>query len=149
MTAEEFKLLAFEHLDRCDEADREDWAREQPDADWFADAHSRWLQARQAFPGMDWQEFCEFDVKRKRKGKRGRPKRSVSARADEPVWRAARDADRIKQLWAALHPERPRPNPPVHPHQLAAERHGVIRQTLDDNINRPDDRRIDRKTADK
>ena len=115
MTPSEFKARALEHLDHCDEADKEQWATEQPDADWFADAHERWTHARRAFPGMGWEEFCELDVKRNRQGKRGRPKRSATERADEPLWRAARDADRIKELWATINPMKPRPSPPVQP----------------------------------
>ena len=149
MTPDEFKARALEHLDNCDEADKEQWATRQPDADWFADAHQRWVHARKAFPGMDWEEFCDLDTKRKRKGQRGRPKRPMAARADEPLWRAARDADRIKELWASMNPKNPRPSPPIHPHEIAADRHSVRRQLLDEAVNRPNDRRGDRTTADK
>lgn len=147
MTGDEFRALALAHLDQCDEADREGWAVAQPDADWFADAHARWLHAREAFPGMGWQEFGELEAERSRRGKKERPKRSVIARADEAGWKAVRDADRIKSFWAKLHPDKPRPNPPEHPHQIAADRHGVSRQLVDDRIKRPDTRRIDRIAA--
>ena len=138
MTADEFKALALAHLDQCDEADRETWAKEQPDGDWFAESHSRWIHARQAFPGMDWEEFCKLDTARKRKGARGRPRGQDTG---DKLWLAARDADRIKALWSKLHPARPRPRPPLHPHDLAAQRHGVSRQSLDDRANRPKVRR--------
>src|SRR5690606_21074948 len=111
---------------------------EQPDADWFADLYIRWGHARAAFPGMGWEEFCEFDVARSRQGKPGRPQRP---RTDDKLWLAARDADRIKALWKRLHPVLPRPRPPIHPHDLAAERHGVSRQSLDDRAGRPKARR--------
>ena len=147
MTADEFRALALAYLDRCDEADDEQWLKEQPDADWFADAHARWLHAREAFPGMSWEEFGELEAKRNRKGTRQRPKMSSRARADEAGWRAVRDADRIKAFWATLKPERPRPNPPMHPHQIAADRHGVTRQLVDDRAKRPDSRRVDKIAA--
>lgn len=138
MTPDQFKALAFTHLDKCDEADREAWATEQPDTDWFATAHARWLHARAAFPGMSWEEFCALDAARNRKGKRGRPER---AQIDDKLWRAARDADRVKALWKMLRPGTPRPRPPIHPHDIAAERHNVTRQSLDDRANRPKARR--------
>lgn len=60
-------------------------------------------------------------------------------------------ADRMrglfKQLWRTLHPTAPRPRWPVHPHQIAAERHGVNRQVLDEAIKRPSNRRGDRIAA--
>ena len=138
MTPDEFKRRALAHLDQCDEADMETWATEQPDADWFADLYTRWGHARAAFPGMGWEEFGKLDAARSRKGKRGRPQRP---RTDDKLWLAARDADRIKALWKLLHPGSPRPRPPIHPHDLAAERHGVSRQSLDDRAGRPKERR--------
>lgn len=147
MTPEEFTALALAHLDRLDEADREALATTQPTASLFIDLFTRWQFARKAFPGMAWEEFGELDAKRERRGKRQRPPRSVDERADEPLWRAARDADRIKRLWRERHPEQPRPRPPAHPHQIAAERHGVSRQSLDDRMKRPAARRLDRKAA--
>lgn len=144
MSPDEFKALALAHLDKCDEADREEWATEQPDADWFADAHERWGHARAAFSGMGWEEFCQLDAARNRKGRRGRPRHS---RAHDKLWLAACDAARIKALWKRLHPSTPRPRPPIHPHDLAAARHGVSRQSLDDRAGRPKARRPDRNTA--
>lgn len=138
MTPEAFKALVFTHLDQCDEADRESWASQQPDADWFADAYIRWGHARAAFPGMEWEEFCDVDAARNRKGKRGRP---VQSRAGDKLWRAVVDAGRIKALWKRLNPTGSRPRPPIHPHELAAERHGVSRQSLDDRASRPKERR--------
>ena len=149
MTPNEFKERALDHLDRCGEADKERWATEQPDADWFADAHERWTHARRAFPGMSWEEFCGLDMKRKRAGTKQRPEMSVRARAEEPGWQAVRDAERIKDLWRRLHPKAPRPNPPAHPHQIAADRHGVPRDLVDDRIKRPLGRRIDKIAAQK
>lgn len=138
MTPDQFKALALTHLDKCDEADREAWATEQPDADWLAAAHARWLHARAAFPGMSWEEFCALDAARNRKGKRGRPARLQS---DDKLWRAARDADRVKALWKMLRPETPRPRPPIHPHDIAADRHNVSRQSIDERANRTKARR--------
>lgn len=147
MTEEEFRSLANAHLDRRDEADEEAIARTQPTAEMFADLYRRWQASRIAFPGMSWEEFGAIDAARERKGRRGRPRRSVDERAGEPLWKAARDADRIKALWRTLCPSRPRPSPPIHPHDIAAERHGVSRQSLDDRIKRPNTRRMDRKAA--
>ncbi|WP_298813204.1 hypothetical protein [uncultured Sphingomonas sp.] len=149
MTADEFRALAIQHLDRCDEADMEALASEQPNADLFIDLFSRYQHARQAFPGMTWEEFSQIDAARERRGRRGRPNRASEERADEPLWRAARDADRLKSLWRSLNPATPRPRPPLHPHQIAAARHGVNRQALDDQMRRPTARRMDRITAQK
>ena len=147
MTPAEFKAGALAYLERCDEADIEKWAREQPDADWFVAAHARWLHAREAFPGMTWVEFGQQEAERNRRGQRGRPKRSDAERADEPLWRAARDADRIKDWWRSVNTGASLSRPPIHPHQIAAERHGVSRQALDDRIKRPTARRMDRNAA--
>ena len=138
MTPEQFKIAALAHLDRCDEADIETLAAEQPSADLFAKLYGRWLHARIAFPGMLWEEFCEVDAKRTRKGSPGRPEGQPF---DDKPWFAVRDAERIKSLWKQLHPVAPRPRPPIHPHDLAAERHGVLRQTVDDRANRPKSRK--------
>ncbi|MBW4330050.1 hypothetical protein KY084_04075 [Stakelama sp. CBK3Z-3] len=147
MTEDEFKAAAPAHLEQCDERDIEQWAREQPDAEWFAAAHVRWLHAREAFPGMTWEEFGQLEAKRSRQGQRGRPKRSVTTRAAEPLWKAAKDADRIKDWWRDNHTDTPRSRPPLHPHQIAAERHGVSRQVLDEQMKRSNERRMDRKAA--
>ena len=82
-------------------------------------------------------------------GKRGSPGRPIAARAKDKNWLAARDADRIKDFWRELRPDRPRPSPPVHPHDIAAERHQISRQTLDDAVRRGKSRRLDRVAADK
>jgi hypothetical protein len=147
MTDDEFNSLALQHLDQCDEADGERLARMQPTADIFIELWTRWQHARRAFPGMSWEEFGRIDAARNRAGARARPKRSVSERADEKLWKAARDADRIKSLWRSMHPTSPRPRPPKHPHEIAARRHGVARQSLDDQMRRGNARRMDRKAA--
>lgn len=138
MTPADFKARALAHLDQCDEAEMERWATDQPGAGMFADLYTRWGHARAAFPGMSWEEFCNIDRSRSRKGKQGRPRGS----RDDKLSRAALDADRIKAFWKAARTDNSRP--PVHPHDLAAERHGFDlqqRQALEDLIRRPRSRR--------
>ena len=138
MTPDQFKIAALAHLDRCDDAEAERFGTEQPGADLFAELHRRYQHARAAFPGMGWEEFNEIDGKRHRKGKPGQSKPPT---ADDKLWLAVRDAERIKSLWKQLHPVAPRRRPPIHPHDLAAERHGVLRQSVDDRAKRPISRR--------
>ena len=138
MSPDEFRAVALAHLDQCDEAEMERLATTQPGADLLAELYTRWNHARAAFPGMGWGEFCAVDAARSRKGKPGRPRRP---RSNDKLWLAARDADRIKALWKRLNHAAPRPRPPIHPHDLAAERHGVSRQSLDDRVGRPKARR--------
>lgn len=102
MTPDEFKEMALVHLDRCDEADMEKWATEQPDADWFADLYTRWGHARAAFPGMSFEEFGKLDHVRQNPPKRGRPKQGLTTRSETPIALAARDADRIKAFAAVI-----------------------------------------------
>lgn len=123
MTPDEFKRRAFAHLDQCDEADREAWATEQPDADWFADAYARWGHVRAAFPGMTWEEFGDVDYERQKPKKRGRRKQGLAARGGKPLALAARDADRIKAF--AMMISHVLDDAGGDHVDLAAERHGV------------------------
>lgn len=149
MTPEEWRGLATAHLEQLQDAALEKWAVEQPDTDIYVELLRRYNLAAQAFPGMDWRTFSDLDAKFNRAGKRGRPPRSTEARANHPNWRAANDAGILKALWRALNPDTPRKRPPIHPHQIAADHHGIDRQSVDDAVNRPSSRRLDRLAAQK
>lgn len=149
MTGDEFEAMVLEMLDRLEDRDLEASLPGQNEHDWFLEIAARFSHAKAAFPGMTWDEFQVTGTKRARKGKKGSPGRSVSQRAKEKKWLAARDADRIKVLWQSLNPQNPGCTAPKHPHDIAAQRHGIDRQTVDDAVNRPNNRRLDRLTAHK
>lgn len=152
MTPDEFRVLALAHVEGIEEAELESrmkQAMEGANVERFTDLLGKFHHAQAAFPGMMWEEFEAINRRRRAVQKRGRPPRAVDERADEPLWRAARDADLIKQLWRKLQPTSPLPRWPIHPHQIAAERHGVNRQVLDEAIKRPRNRRGDKIAAPK
>lgn len=149
MTPEEWRSRAIAHLDQLQDAAVEKWAVEQPDTDLYVELMRRYHLATEAFPGMDWRTFSDLDAKFSRAGKKGRPARPTEARANHPNWRAARDAGILKTLWRALNPDKPSKRPPVHPHQIAADHHGIDRQRVDEAVNRPSSRRLDRLAAPK
>ena len=149
MTPEKFKAVVWARLDQLDDADLHAVMPGEKEANMFLGLVDRLANFRQAVADSraSWEEFMAFTLKRGRRGKRGAPGRPAAARAREKKWLAARDADRIKALWRELNKEGPPSRPPIHPHDLAAERHGLDRQTVDDAVRRPDERRIDRVAA--
>lgn len=144
MTRSEFKALILGQLKLLDEREQEARAVDPATGSLFIGLFERWQHARAAFPGMGWEEFLLIDQRRKRPARRGRPKASPSAMADTPMFRAARDVDRIKALWRDMNSADSRARPPVPAVEIAAERHGVNEDALADLVRRPASRRHDR-----
>ena len=144
MNRTEFKLHVLDRLERLDEAEMEATANERRNADRFTELYERWQHARRAFLGMGWEEFIAVDSRRNRSPRRGRPKADSKAKADTPIFRAARDVDRIKHLWREMNSGGSRMRPPVSPIEIAAERHKVDETALGELVRRPTSRRHDR-----
>lgn len=149
MTPEEWRNRATEHLDRIHAIEGETYAVDQSGLDAFVDLIRRYELATQALPGIDWHTFYDLTQKLYRAGRKGRPSRTEDYRANHVNWRATRDAETLKSLWRLMNPDVPRKRPPIHPHQLAADYHGIDRQSVDERINRPANRRLDKLAAEK
>ena len=141
MTPKEWQEFAVAALDRLDDAELEGRVNDPAAVREFMTLVDRFSLAQGLWANLSLAEFQELDVQRHRRGKLGRPKRSSLARADEPLWKAVRDAERLKDLWRSVHPRMPRPRPPIHPHEIAAHRHGVSVQVVNDNARRSGNRK--------
>lgn len=111
--------------------------------------------AKLAFPGMSFDEFLDlYDSRTTPKKMRGGQQKNPSLKAGENVWRAARDADRLRGLWKKLHPGNRLPRKPILPEVIAAERNGVLDNdgvvdvdAVITAVRRPASRRWDKKRA--
>jgi hypothetical protein len=147
MTADEWRAFALFYLEHSDE---ERLIRELNDPshdEAYFDHVTRWRSAQKAFPGITEMQFYDIQEMLYTKKRRGRPKHAVEERAEQKIWRAARDAEILKALWKRRNPQKPCPKPPVHPHEIAGQRHGYTKQQVDEAMRRPISRRLDRLAA--
>jgi hypothetical protein len=144
MTADEWRALALFYLEHTDEDRLIGKLNDSSHGEAYLDQVVRWEYAKKALPGITEEQFHEIQELLYTEKRRGRPKRPIEDRAEQKIWRAARDAEILKALWKRRNPQLPCPKPPVHPHEIAGERHGYSKQQVDEAMRRPNSRRLDR-----
>jgi hypothetical protein len=131
MDKKQWEQIANTYLDQCDIQD--ECATEVHDAhceptqfyqDILEEMKERYEHAKIAFPGITFNDYMDhYDLRNSPKKKRGGQPQDPLTKASEPKWRAVRDADRLREYWKSLNPDRPRPTPPLPPEEIAAKRH--------------------------
>ncbi|WP_225206048.1 hypothetical protein [Novosphingobium huizhouense] len=144
MTADEWRAFAMFYLEHSDEERLIGKINDPSSDEAHLDHLVRWNYAKKAWPGITQEQFYEIQELLLTEKKRGRPPRPVQDRAEQKIWRAARDAEILKALWKRRNPQNPCPKPPVHPHEIAGQRHGYSKQQVDEAMRRPNSRRLDR-----
>ena len=129
----EWEKMANAYLDQRDIED--ECAQELHDAHCEPTAYyqnlleemkERYGFAKLAFPGISFDEFLDlYESRNAPKKVRGGQRRDPSLKAGEKVWRAVRDADRLRVLWKLSHPNGRLPRKPMLPEEIAAKRHDV------------------------
>ena len=139
MNAADFKALALDRLKQLDDAELHASMPSGPDADKFGEVVAQFRHARAAFPGRTWEEFTAISRRRSSPPRRGRPTIDPVTKASDPMTRASRDVQRIRDLWRELSGSRR--NIPADPIDNSAKRHGVSDVELSERVRRPLSRR--------
>jgi hypothetical protein len=139
MNAAEFKALALDRLDKLDDAELHASMPGDREADMFGEIVAKFRHACAAFPGLTWEEFTEISRCRNSVPRRGRPKTDPITKAKDRMGRAARDVQRIRDLWREMGGTSR--NIPANPIEIAADLHDVNEHDLGERVRRPLSRR--------
>lgn len=162
MDEDQWEAMANSYLDQCDIED--ECAIEVHEAqceptffyqDLLEEMKEKYAHAKLAFPGIEFDEFLDlYEARNAAKKKPGGQPKNSSVKASEPIWRAARDADRTRGYWNTLNPKQPRRRPPLLPEEIAAKRNGILDGDGEPDVDavitavrRPASRRWDKKQA--
>ena len=153
MDEDEWEASANAHLDIRDDCDLDAHDAHCEPVEFYKELNERFEYARLAFPGMTVEQFIEIETARNQPPKmRGGQPKDPHVKAQEPKWRAAQDAGRLKEYWGSLHTGKRQTKPPLSPELIAATRHDVRGTNGDVDpeivitaIRRPKDRRWDKK----
>lgn len=137
MTSEEWEKQATAYLDWVDEMWPEIFMLTSEFDVQFGNAtrlRHAYLAAQGNDPDLTLGEFKQRERVRTQAGTgAGRRKGSVT---EWRRWAAALDARLLKEKWKALNPDHPTKRPPVHPHEIVANKYGITRDDVDEYVRR-------------